>query len=353
MTKDARAVVSSSAKDPRVIGSNGNLDLGPANLSESFAQRRSLSLYLLPIVALPLLMFVSAFCIVPTQWFRLHSGNAYLANLGYGATLFNRNCQVLIYGDSSALVGLDPAVIQQQTGLATCNIAEFEGVTLVSHTFPVDTFLEHNPRPRFVIFLYTPEDLSIPSDWTSFDVGTFEAVTFQMERARNLNTAVLLASHPSVTFGWAEQGLRMLVEHIHSSPVSFDAAHIRDTTNGQLPITGTTVAKCDGDLRDRLPDEGWINNLRNRYGTNGTRVIVDATPTVDCDPSLQFFQQHLDGLIDNTPYKTIPLSSFSSDGRLHANQQGSRLISTMVANQIIGQLYQAPGTASARDIGDR
>jgi hypothetical protein len=297
-------------------------------------------------------MLACAFWIIPTRWFGLRSGNTYLANLGYGATLFHRDCQVLIYGDSSAMVGLDPAVIRQRTGLTTCNIAEFEGVTLVSRMLLVDRFLDNNPRPRVVVFFYTPEDLSITNDWSSFNVGTFEAVTLQLERDRSIRTGVLLASHPAVTFGWAELGLRMLLMRSHSTPTSSAAAHVRDTTNGQLPVVGDVVAKCDGHLRNRLPDAEWIDALRRHYGTDGTRVIVDAAPTVACDPSLSFFQQHLDGLIDNTPYEPIPIDNYSSDGRLHANQRGSRRLSAMVSNQILGQLNPANKAAIADGIGD-
>jgi hypothetical protein len=336
-------------EDAASVGSSFANTIPPATRAE----RSRLWLYLLPVVTFPLLMLACAISVIPTRWFELRSGNTYMANLGYGATLFHRDCKVLIFGDSSAMVGLDPAVIQRQTGLTTCNIAEFEGVTLVSHTLLIDRFLENNPRPRFVVFLYTPEDLSITNDWASFNVGTFEAVTLQLQQARNLNTALQLALHPSVTLGWAELGLRMLIIQAHSAPVSFAAAHIRETTNGQLPISGNAGAKCDDGLRNRLPDSVWIDGLRKRYSTNGTRVIVDATPTVDCDRSLAFYQQHLNGLIDNTPYEPIPISSFSNDGRLHANQQGSQLLSTMVANQIIAQLNLAPRAMVANGIGDR
>ena len=347
MIEDSRSVDPSSAGQPGAGGVNGGKGSGRCSLPG----RTGLYLYLLPIVVLPLLLIASAFLVIPSRWFALHSGNTYVANLGYGATLFDRDCQVLIYGDSSAMVGLDPAVIRQQTGLTTCNIAEFEGMTLIGHTSLVDTFLEHNPRPRFVVFLYTPEDLSIPNDWSSANVGTFEAVTFQLQHARNAQTMLELALHPGVTLGWAELGLRMALQHVGSQPVSFATAHLRESNDGQLPIMGGGLAKCDSIPHNRLPDAAWISNLRRRYGVDGMRVIVDATPTVACDPSLGFFQQHLKGLIDDTPYLPIPIALYSNDGRLHANEQGSRALSTMVADQILGQFN--PPAAAARGIGGR
>jgi len=321
--------------------------------SQNNLAAHGLHIYLLIIVILPLLLLLSAFLIVPTRWYDLHSGNTYLPNIGYGAGLSNRDCQVLIYGDSSAMVGLSPTLIQQQTGLTTCNIAEFEEITLISHTLLIDMFLQHNPRPRFIVFLYAPEDLSVTNDWNSFHVGTFEGVTFMLEHARNFKAAWLLATHPDTTLAWAEGGLRLALEHLHSRPTSYAVAHLRETTNGRLPVDTEHSAQCDGIAHDRLPDPAWINQLRQRYGTDGTRVIVDATPTVSCDPSLLFFQQHVNGLVDNSPYEPIPISSYSSDGRLHANRQGSELLSAMVGKQIVNLLNPPTTAGVTRNTGER
>jgi hypothetical protein len=304
--------------------------------------RRRFCLYLLPIVACPLLLLTTAFVVVPTQWFALRSGNTYLANLGYGATLSHRNCQILIYGDSSAMVGVDPAILRQRTGLTACNIAEFAGMTVISRTLLVDTFLQHNPHPRYLVFLFTPEDLSIPNNWSTANVGTFEAISFRLEHTRNLQTALLLITHPSDTFGWAEQGLRLALEHLSSNPMPPATAHLRESFAGQLPVSGATLTECSAALYTRPPDPIWIDRLRTRYSINGTTVLVDATPTANCDPNLPFFRQHLDSLIDNSPYAPIPVSSFIEDSRLHANQSGVRLISDMIAGQIAARESPVP-----------
>lgn len=317
-------------------------------------QKRRLYAYTAVIVAFPLALLLCAFIVIPTRWFALHSGNTYLANLGYGDTLHNRDCQVLIFGDSSAMVGIDPAMIQKQTGLTACNIAEFEGVTLVSHTSLVDTFLRNNPRPRFIVFLYTPEDLSIPNDWASAAVGTFEAITLQVHSAPGLHTMFLLASHPSATLGWAELGLRMLIlDGIHPATLSPEATQLRESTGGQLPIAGDTQARCDNILHNRPPDLAWIAALRAHYAAPGTSVIVDATPTTDCDPSLGFFQHRLTGVIDNAPYLPVPISLYSSDGRLHANRRGVQFLSTMVASQVLARMHQSASPPNPSGTGVR
>src|SRR3954470_19452921 len=78
------------------------------------------ALFVAAIVLLPSLMLLLAVPIARTDWFVRRSQDLYFANLGDGLTLERGNCDVVIYGDSSALTGVVPAVIQEQTGLNTC-----------------------------------------------------------------------------------------------------------------------------------------------------------------------------------------------------------------------------------------
>jgi hypothetical protein len=280
-------------------------------------------------------MLAAAFFVIPSRWFEMRSQSTYLASIGYGDTLHNQACDIVIYGDSTAMIGIDPAIIQQRTGLSACNISEYAGITLINHMLVVDDFLAHNPRPRFIVFLFAPDSLNLPRSWNK-RVSTFEGISYLIERQPPAKTAVLLASHPLETLGWAESGMRLAVEHLHGRPFPATTAHYRDATLGRFPIPESTRSACDPDTDYRnLPDAPFIADLRSRYGQDGTQVIVDAMPTAPCDPNLAFYQQHLNSVIDDKPYPTIPLSAISTDGRLHVNHEGISLLSEMVARQII------------------
>ncbi len=302
------------------------------------AAARRLTLYLLPIVLFPILLFIAAFFIIPTHWFVARSGSTYLANFGYAESLHNQSCQVLIYGDSTAMVGVDPLQLQRQTGLSACNIAEFEGMTLVSNTLLVDDFLAHNPRPRFLIFLFAPEDLRRPQSWKT--VSTFEATSFMVHNRPGLSTALLLARHPDNTFTWAEQGLRMAIERLPSHPIAEDQFHLREATLGRLAMKGKTLTACDAESRQAAPDPAWVRDLRQRYATGGTQVLVDQTPVADCDASRDFDLQQVPGVTDALTNQIIPVTSFTDDGRLHASAEGAARITSLLASQINQRLQQ-------------
>jgi hypothetical protein len=304
----------------------------------STATRLRLYLYLLPLIGTPFLLLVAAVLILPSQWFALHSQNTYLINLAYGAKLNGADCQVLVYGDSSAMVGIDPSVIRARTGLSTCNIAEFQPMTMLNGTMLLDTYLEHNAPPRFLVFFFAPEDLDPQSQHSN---GPFEAIVYRMRRPHRLTSLVdLAAHHPNELMAWVEQGLRFTLVNLFSNRASSEIQHLRDRTHGQLPMKSPSRTACDSILRNAPPDKSWIVGLRAKYGHGGTTVLVDATPLPTCDPSLPFFQQQLPGVIDNQ-MDTLPVSAYNVDGRLHVNARGSMLLSNMLADQIAQHLAPA------------
>jgi hypothetical protein len=302
----------------------------------SLGQRSRLLLYLLLLIGSPFLLLAGALLILPSQWFALRSQNAYLINLAYGATLHSEDCQVLIYGDSSAMVGINPSIIRTRTGLSTCNIAEFQPMTALNGTMLLDNYLAHNKPPRFLIFLFAPENLDPHSQHHN---GPFEAIVYRMRQPKRLASLLFFASHyPEGLVGWVESGLRFTLVHLFSKPASIEVQHLRARTHGQLPIDAPTLNACEDLRRDAPPDESWVAGLRSRYRLNGTTVLVDATPVPDCDPSLSFFQEHSSQVIDNR-IETLPVSAYTSDGRLHVNSHGSSLLTNILANQLADQMH--------------
>jgi len=302
------------------------------------AVRRRFYLYLLPLIGSPFLLLMAALIILPSKWFALHSQNAYLVNVGYGAKLYGENCQVLIYGDSSAMVGIDPSLIRARTGLSTCNIAELQPMTMLNGTMLLDIYLEHNTPPRFLVFFFAPEDLDPQSQRTN---GPFEAIVWRMRQPDKLKSLIYLTLHyPSELMGWVEQGLRFTLTNALSKPASTEIQHLREHTHGQLPMSARSLSVCDSLLRNAPPDKAWVAGLRSKYGLGGTTVLVDATPLATCDPSLSFFQRVLPGVIDNR-VEALPVSVYNADGRLHVDAEGSAILSKMVADQIAKHLDPA------------
>ena len=312
---------------------------GASSVPVAPRSRSGLYWYITPLVLCPILMLVAAIYIVPGNWLAEHSGNAFLVTLGYGAQLRNMDCQIVIYGDSTAMVGLSPALIRQRTGLSTCNIAETEGMTMLNDTMVLDQYLQHNARPRFIVFMYSPEGMDPQSQRKSPEVTTFEAVTYRFRQPDKLKAFLTLMRYPEDVFTWAEHGMRMSLNGIFMQPLPPETRLLRAKTLGQTSFQGAPLQSCFYWSRATPPDRAWVQSLRARYGRGGTTVLVDSMLLPECDGDLGYFRGKLAGVIDNR-IDVLPVEDYYSGGR-HVNPAGTIPLSNMVADQILSRLSAA------------
>lgn len=80
--------------------------------------------YCIGFISFQLVVFVGVLLLTPTWWFLTHDNYPGVVQAGYGSRLTHADCEIVLYGDSSALTALDPAVIQD-TFLAGQHLASF------------------------------------------------------------------------------------------------------------------------------------------------------------------------------------------------------------------------------------
>ncbi len=300
---------------------------------EPHVSRWQLRLYVFAVVAFPFVLIVGTLFWMSLPVYARHAQYPYLADTGYGMRLKHADCDVVVYGDSTALVGVVPKVIEERTGLKTCNVAEVAGVQVTNGMMVLDTYLQNNRAPRFIVFTYAPENLNDAVNWT--EVSTFEGEFFRLKYRPDAAFWKASLRDPNELITDAELGFRTGVQWLFKSKLPDDILQIRDTTHGRVPEPGPAFTSCPPVLAVRAPDPKWLGYLRQRYGVNGTRVLVDVTPTPACDPSRSFYEQRFTpGLIDNT-LGTMPLEMYTYTGRLHTTDAGAEEISRRIAEQIL------------------
>ena len=113
-------------------------------------------------------------------------------------TLRNTACDVVIDGDSTANVGIDPRLITQQTGLTACNIATNRPNTDDLGTLPLDHFLANNPKPKLIVFQFGPEEFyRAKSPWEH--VGPYTPLLLLSRNFPQRDALRIMAQHPAET----------------------------------------------------------------------------------------------------------------------------------------------------------
>jgi len=283
----------------------------------------------------------AALGVASTQWFFWHDNYPGLYQMGYALRLNRADCDVVVYGDSSALSGLDPAIIQKISGLRTCNISE--GVTIqdvVGSDFALDTYLAHNKRPKFLLTSWSPSGFQ--PERRPFDSYQTEGVLFALHNQAGLTLYKALLKRPMwlVKFGvWA--GNRVF--NYYSDKYLFLVPHsVVDTRSeraqrdGIWPFPLPAETHCVATKLHRDPTLRHADSVaafRRKYGVDGTQVIVDISPVPTCEVLQDIYRKQAEGLHDNA-FEVLPIGDFN-EGDVHFSAAGGRYISTEAGEQIL------------------
>jgi hypothetical protein len=323
---------------------------------EQHVRRRAPFCYALLFICVQLGALVGCFVIAANPWFLDHDDDPWLKpSLGYSQRAQGVACEVVLYGDSSALTGLDPALIQQRTGMKTCNVSEIRPVhAVVGSFYPLDIYLAHNPRPKFILSSWAAYDFRRVAQPTavSFYVEGFEYAMLFHRRPFFWN-AVL--RHPS----WAYQ----FAIWVGNSSISDAVVRLRGEHRARWAANGTPRDQRAGFYQYLVPPEthcsmhvnlvmnrekvrAGIQSFKDRYSTGGTQVIFNVSPTADCIPNAGAVVNLMAGLADNR-LQLWPLRLFNN-GPVHFTPQGSTLYSNEAADQILAILRQQSAAHPSR-----
>lgn len=303
-------------------------------------QPRAHLTYLVVALLLPLLA-VPAFVELGRSDFFLHHGASVWVRANDAIfQMHGRTCNVLVFGDSTAMTGINPEIIRGDTGLSTCNIAVTNSVLAVTGNLTLDRFLARNPRPRALLIQLSPESFTLnhqPWEETVYPEGLLEMLRWGDPDA----TRVLLWTHPRETLAFAGYTagytafyfIKHAWEHLTHTLAPEDAVVIRNGffTAPLPPRSSCEAVPQSAAATSRSAASAFVADLRRRYQPQADTVFINVAPIPACDPDLIALQNHLRGLTSNT-LDALPISLFNDER--HYTAAGSTQLSHQLANQL-------------------
>lgn len=253
---------------------------------------------------------------------------------------FEPACEVVVFGDSTAVTGVDPRVIETATGMRTCNVAVPAPVVSALGTKTVDAFLATHPKPKVLVVQINPDNLwAHPDNWDSITGFYPESILLRHHPGSETDWALIL--HPVHTFVFLESVLQAKYFPSREKLATFatdNAASLavyRDS-RGLLTLHSEPEVACKNrtpaPYAKSTPDGAWVKAVRAKYEAQGIRTLIRSSDIPACDPTAEVFTAAYAKMVD-APQRTLPVGMFNDADR-HFTAEGARVNSLEIAEMI-------------------
>lgn len=326
--------------DPRTIDSRALNTLDTAAHQGGDADCKRAARYAVMVVLLPLLAIPAFILLGKSDFFVHHGASVWVQSNDAVFDMRGRECDVLVYGDSTAMTGIDPEVVTDSTGFRTCNISVTNAVLAVTGNLTLDRYLAHNARPKVLVIQLSPDDFEQENRlWhhTIYAEGLLE----QLRHGSATESRKLLLTHPHEAISFAGYAAGYSAYYALKD-AWFRTTHLRpeedmvQVRNGFFTPPAPARTYCEASAKVNDPSRGEFprmlaDDFRHRYEHRNSVVLVDVAPIPLCDRNLAAYASQLEGVTSNS-LQALPIEFFN-DGR-HYTASGSRVVSNMVAEQV-------------------
>ena len=253
-------------------------------------------LYLSILVLLPIACALLACPIARTDYFERVSRRMFWHSMQYHIDMAGQPCEVVVFGDSTGLTGIDPKIVRQQTGLQACVLAMPYMAISTTGNYVLDHFLSRSPAPRLIVFAEHARHLRTPA--LDEDPGVIDGWLLEDRVRPPLQAAWFFLRHPrsSIIFmeGIWEQVFTL--SNVGSLDLT-ERTYRRDMETLRqgygyfaIPTLGSRDVVCGMKLDVPPDDPGYLPSLRARYENATTKVLFYVSPVRSCDDNVAAYR---------------------------------------------------------------
>jgi hypothetical protein len=255
--------------------------------------------YLLKVLAVMLLLYVAPLFIARSDFYERHSLSFYSRPLNYAYHTAGQNADVILFGDSTALLGIDPSQMSSALGVKVLNLPNTHGSLIVNDDMALRHYLAGNRPPKLIVFYFAPWDFDyghVPFEATP----VYEGEELLMRQGSAQQILAFVAKHPG-------EGLNFPLRFYDDS---WQFALHKVSHQGQEQRLAETHGHIDNTDFSVLPDActfppvlldhvrfDWVKALGEKYSSMGIQVVNFVAPVPSCS--------NVSALLNN-PYAELP-----------------------------------------------
>ena len=279
--------------------------------------RQRFGWYLFLLLLIPAIFFPLPFWIATLPSYEHWSTSQWTPMLEYAYDVHTppgQSADVVIFGDSSAFIGIDPKILNRKLGIRSLILPDSIGSIPVTGDGPLRSYLKHNPPPRLLVLYFSPWNLDF-AHIPKFRLFEGEEMLLRHGTAREV--AAFTLHHPTEmlqfpfrlysTFG--PKMLHAAIHHVNREQGTADALGHADYNEARPPLTASCTIPAE-----YLSQTGTasVRELVQRYSTAQTRVVVYIAPVPDCRDSAEATERSY-ALLNAAPPRALPAKDFVGD----------------------------------------
>ncbi len=246
--------------------------------------RRQFVRYLLLLLLIPAVFYPLPFFIATSASYEHWSTSQWTPMLDYAYDTHPQNADVVIFGDSSAFIGIDPKILNAKLGIRGLVLPDTIGSIPVTGDAPLRSYLAHNRPPRLIVLYFSIWNLDfahIPK------FRLFEGEEMLLRHGSPQEIARFTLHHPTEMLQfpfrlYSTFGPKMIQAALHGvnrEQRTADALGHADYNEARPPLSSFCTIPPE-----YLSQTGTasVAELQRRYSTPETRVIVYLAPIPDC-----------------------------------------------------------------------
>ncbi len=262
-------------------------DTGSSSGNAPALTKRRYLRYLLWAALIPSVVWLMAFPLVCSRSYERWGETQWGPVLEYPYEEGTPDADVVIWGDSSAFIGVDPRLVNQQLGIRSVVLPSTVGSLPVVGDAPLRHYLAHHKQPKLIVLYFSPWNL----DFNHMAPGRhFEGEEMMMRHGSSKEIVLYALHHPLELFAfpirlYSTFGSKMVLEFLHGKSREQETL----SSLGHAPYTepfGPLENLC------RIPSayvtqygSQSVEQLRDQYQTPGTGVMIYLAPIPNCTNS--------------------------------------------------------------------
>ena len=265
----------------------------------SLGGRRAMSSYLLKVLTVISVLYLVPLGIVRTEAYQHRSLSFYSRPLNYSFQTQVRDADVILFGDSTVLLGVDPSQISSDLGVKVLNLPNTRGSLMVNGDLALRRYLSRNRPPKLIVFYFAPWDFNYGN--TPFDaIPVFEGEEVLAAQGSFREIASFAVKHPTDAVLFSLRFYANSWDFLQHRVSHRGQEETLAATHGHVENTESTVLASPCKFPRLLLDNirfDWVKALGAKYASQQTKVLYFVAPVPSCTNVSELLNQ---------PYGELP-----------------------------------------------